>query len=302
MNDDVEGIDLPIPEPVPDPVRRSGFVTVVGRPNAGKSTLINQMLGQKVSIVSDKPQTTRHRVLGVLHRDDVQAVLVDTPGLHKPVTALGERLNATASEALSDVDVVLVVIDATRPVGTGDRWVLDRTPADAIVVLNKVDVASPDQIAQQLTTLAAEDRAAYFPVSARTGDGVADLVDHVLGLLPDGPAYFPPDEVTDLPEPAFVAELVREQLLAVLRDELPYSVATRIAVWEWPHVKVEILVERDSQKGMVIGKGGKVLKQVGTRVRRQLAEGAYLELQVKVLKDWQRRPELVDQALDLGGQ
>lgn len=283
-------------------VRRSGFVAVVGRPNAGKSTLVNRMLGQKVSIVSDKPQTTRHRVLGVLNRGDAQAVLVDTPGLHKPVTALGERLNATAHESLSDVDVVLVVIDATRPVGTGDRWVLERTPRDAIVVLNKVDAARPDLIARQLTALAEEDRAAYHPVSARTGEGVEELIADVLARLPEGPAYFPPGDVTDMPEPAFVAELVREQLLAVLREELPYSVATRVAVWDWPHVKVEILVERDSQKGMVIGKGGSVLKQVGTKVREQLAEGAYLELQVKVLKDWQQRPELVDRALDLGGE
>ncbi len=283
-------------------VRRSGFVAVVGRPNAGKSTLINRMLGQKVSIVSDKPQTTRHRVLGVLNRGDAQAVLVDTPGLHKPVSALGERLNATAHESLADVDVVLVVIDATKPVGRGDRWVLERTPRDAIVVLNKVDAAPPDLIARQLTTLAEEDRAAYHPVSARTGDGVDELIADVLARLPEGPAYFPPGDVTDMPEPAFVAELVREQLLAVLREELPYSVATRVAVWEWPHVKVEILVERESQKGMVIGKGGSVLKQVGTRVREQLAEGAYLELQVKVLKDWQQRPELVERALDLGGE
>jgi GTP-binding protein Era len=283
-------------------VRRSGFVAVVGRPNAGKSTLINRMVGQKVSIVSAKPQTTRHRVLGVLNRGDAQAVLVDTPGLHKPITALGERLNATAHESLSDVDVVLVVIDATRPVGKGDRWVLERTPRDAIVVLNKVDAAKPDLIARQLAALADEDRAAYFPVSARTGAGVDELVADVLGRLPEGPAYFPPGDVTDMPEPAFVAELVREQLLGVLREELPYSVATRIAVWDWPHVKVEILVERDSQKGMVIGKGGSVLKQVGTKVREQLAEGAYLELQVKVLKDWQHRPELVDRALDLGGE
>lgn len=289
MSDDVE-------------VRRSGFVAVVGRPNAGKSTLINRILGQKVSIVSDKPQTTRHRVLGVLNRGDAQAVLVDTPGLHKPVTALGERLNATAHESLSDVDVVLVVIDATRPVGKGDRWVLDRTPGDAIVVLNKVDAAKPDLIARQLTALAAEDRAAYYPVSARTGEGVDDLIDDVLARLPEGPAYFPPGDVTDMPEPAFVAELVREQLLAVLREELPYSVATRIAVWEWPHVKVEILVERDSQKGMVIGKGGSVLKQVGIKVREQLAEGAFLELKVRVLKDWQQRPELVERALDIGGE
>jgi GTP-binding protein Era len=283
-------------------ITHSGLIAVVGRPNAGKSTLVNALVGNKVSIVSDKPQTTRHRIMGVMTRGSRQAVLVDTPGLHKPVTKLGERLNATASDALADVDAVVVVIDATRPVGTGDEWVLERTPADAIVVVTKVDLATPEQIAQQLTVLSGYDRSSYFAVSSVTASGVDDLATHLADLLPEGPPYFPPDQITDLPEPAFVAELVREQLLHVLREELPYSVATRITQWDWPRITVEILVERESQKGMVIGKGGKVLKEVGTRVRRQLADGAYLELKVKVLRDWQRRADLVDRALDLGAE
>lgn len=286
----------------PSDITHSGLVAIVGRPNAGKSTLVNALVGTKVSIVSDKPQTTRHRIMGVMNRGTHQAVLVDTPGLHKPVTKLGERLNATASDALADVDAVVVVIDATRRVGTGDEWVLARTPANAIVVVTKVDIATPEQIATQLTALAEFDRAQYFAVSSITKSGVDDLAAHLCDLLPEGPPYFPPDQITDLGEPAFVAELVREQLLHVLHEELPYSVATRVVQWDWPRITVEILVERDSQKGMVIGKGGQVLKEVGTRVRKQLADGAYLELKVKVLRDWQRRADLVDRALDLSAE
>ncbi len=285
-------------------VSRSGLVAIVGRPNVGKSTLVNAMVGEKVSITSDKPQTTRHRILGVLADAGRQAVLVDTPGLHKPVTSLGERLNATTAGVLADVDHVVVVIDATQPVGSGDRWVLARTPASATVVLNKTDRVDRATIARQLAALATHDRAAYFAVSARTGDGVEDLAAHLLDSLGEGPAWFPPGQRTDLTEPAQVAELVREQLLRVLRDELPYSVATRTVEWDWPRIAVDIYVERESQKGMVIGKGAKVLAEVGHRVRRQLPDGVYLALHVRVLADWQRRPELVERVLhldDVGG-
>jgi GTP-binding protein Era len=273
---------------------RSGFVTLVGRPNVGKSTLLNAICGQKVSIVSDKPQTTRTRVRGVLTRPDAQLVFVDTPGLHKPVTALGERVNATALDSVQDVDAVCLVIDATQPFGRGDEWVASRIDVTrAIVVVNKVDLVSSDQVAAQLSAASSLDAAAYFPVSARTGRGIGALVDHLTELTPEGPKYFPDDEVSDLPEEQWVAELVREQLLAVTRDELPYSIATRVTEWEWPRIRCEIIVERDSQKGMVIGKKGAVLKEVGTRVREQLPDGVYLELFVKVDKDWQRRPDRV---------
>ena len=273
---------------------RTGFVSVLGRPNVGKSTLVNRILGAKVSIVSDKVQTTRAQVRGILNRDDAQVVFVDTPGIHKPKTLLGERLNDTAVEAAGGVDVVLLVLDATAPLGRGDRFVADRVPRDALVVVNKLDAASRHQVLAQLTAAAELDRADYFPVSAKTGEGVEVLVDALVERLPEGPKFYPDDVVTDVPEAFWVAELVREQLLSVTREEVPHSIACRVTEWEWPRIRCEILVERDSQKGIVIGRGGEVLKEVGTQVRRQLAPGAYLELFVKVDKDWQRHPKALE--------
>jgi GTP-binding protein Era len=273
---------------------RSGFATLVGRPNVGKSTLLNGILGTKVSIVSDKPQTTRTQVRGVLTRPDAQVVFVDTPGIHKPRTLLGERLNDTAADALSDVEVVVLVLDATAPVGKGDRFIAARVPADAFVVVNKVDVASPDQVLRQLAAAGGLEKAEYFPISARTGDGVPELVEAIVGRMPEGPRLYPEDMVTDVPEAFWVAELVREQLLRTAEQELPHSIATRVTEWEWPLIRCEILVERDSQKGIVIGRKGTVLKAVGMAVREQLPPGAYLELFVKVDKDWQRRPKALE--------
>jgi GTP-binding protein Era len=267
----------------------SGFCTLVGRPNVGKSTLLNSILGTKVTIVSDKPQTTRTEVRGVLHRPESQIVFVDTPGIHKPRTLLGERLNDTATGAIRDVDAVCLVLDATAPLGKGDRFVAERVPRDAIVVVTKVDIASPDEVLTQLSAAGDLDLSEYFPVSGVTGVGVPGLVDAIISRLPEGPPYYPNDMVADVPEAAWVAELVREQLLAVAREELPHSIATRVTEWDPPHVRVEILVERDSQKGIVIGKGGAVLKHVGIAVREQLPPNTYLELFVKVDKDWQRR-------------
>ncbi|HEU5151266.1 MAG TPA: GTPase Era [Iamia sp.] len=276
---------------------RSGFVTLVGRPNVGKSTLLNQVLQTKVAITSDKPQTTRAQVRGVLHAVtevdgadvDVQIVFVDTPGVHKPRTELGSRLNDTATGALSDVDVACLVIDATMPVGPGDRFVASRLPPSAIVVVNKVDRASREQVLAQLAALPGFSE--YVPVSARTGEGVDTLLRLLVDRMPEGPPFYPDDVVRETPDEVWIAELVREQLLAVTRDEVPHSIACRVTEWEDDRIRVEILVERDSQKGIVIGKGGSVLKQVGTRVRQQLPEGTFLELAVKVEKDWQRRPE-----------
>lgn len=273
---------------------KSGFVTFVGRPNVGKSTLLNHILGEKVSIVSDKVQTTRNQIRGVLTRPDAQLVFVDTPGIHKPVTPLGDRLNAAATDAIGGVDIVCFLVDATQPIGKGDRFVAQRVPKDGVVVVNKTDIAKPEQVLDQLRTAGEFDVSAYFPVSAKTGAGVDELVEHLVGRLPEGPQYYPDDMVTDQPDAFWVAELVREQLLAVTREELPHSIATRVTELEWPYIRVEILVERDSQKGIVIGKKGAVLKEVGTRVREQLKDGAYLELQVNVQKDWQRRPSDLD--------
>lgn len=269
---------------------RSGFVTFIGRPNVGKSTLLNRILGTKVSIVSDKPQTTRHQIRGVLDRDDAQIVFVDTPGIHKPRTLMGERLNVTASDALEDVDVACLVVDATQTIGPGDRYIAERLPKDSVLVLNKIDRVRPPRVLEQLARAAEFDFSEYFPVSARTGEGVDTFVEHLISRLPEGPRWYPEGEVTDVPEQVRVAELVREQLLAVAREELPHSIATRVVEWEWPRIRVEIVVERESQKGIVIGKGGSVLKEVGTRVREQLPPGAYLELHVTVEKNWQSSP------------
>ena len=273
---------------------KSGFATLVGRPNVGKSTLLNAILGEKVSIVAASPQTTRTEIRGVLTRPDAQVVFVDTPGIHKPRTTMGERLNATAAAASSDVDVVCLVIDATAPIGKGDRFVAGRVPKDALCVVNKVDAADHGEVLRQLARAAELELAEYFPVSARTGEGVGDLVEAIVARLPEGPAYYPEDMVTDQPDTVWVAELVREQLLAHVREELPHSIACRVTEYDWPVIRVEILVERDSQKGIVIGKGGLVLKQVGQAVRAQLREGAYLDLVVKVEPDWQRQPKSLD--------
>jgi GTP-binding protein Era len=279
---------------------RSGFASLVGRPNVGKSTLLNQILGTKVSIMSDKPQTTRTQVRGVLHRDGsgdgpaAQVVFVDTPGIHKPRSLMGARLNDAATSAIVDVDVVVLVIDATAPMGRGDRFVAARTPSDALVVVNKIDIARREDVLGQLHAAASLDRAEYFPVSAATGDGVGALVEAIVDRMPEGPAYYPADMVTDVPDAFWVAELVREQLLRVTREEVPHSIACRVTEWEWPRIRCEILVERDSQKGIVIGRGGLVLKEVGSAVRGQLPEGAFLELFVKVDKDWQDRAQALD--------
>ena len=274
---------------------KSGFVSIVGRPNVGKSTLLNAILGQKVAITSDKPQTTRSQIRGVLNRPDTQIVFVDTPGIHRPRTLLGERLNKSASEMTSGVDVVCLVVDATAPIGPGDRFVAEKVPSNAIVIVNKTDIASPDDVVAQLARAADQiDVSAYFPVSAVTGEGVDRLVAEIVSRLPEGPLWYPDDMVTDVPEAFWVAELVREQLLAVTNDELPHSIATRVVEWEWPRIRCEILVERESQKGIVIGHKGSVLKKVGTAVREQLPEGAYLELFVKVDKDWQRKAGALD--------
>ena len=284
---------------------RSGFVSVIGRPNVGKSTLVNRIIGTKVSIASPRPNTTRSQVRGVLNRPDAQVVFVDTPGLHRPRTPLGERLNDAAQSSLEDVDVIVVVVDATAPVGKGDRMVvenaLSRRAGPAILVaVNKVDLAPRRDVLERLAEVSAVAGATpgveveYFPVSSTTGEGVDALVAAVVAALPPGPRYYPEDMVSDVPDAFGVADLVREQLLARVQDEVPHSIACRVTEWEWPRVRCEILVERDSQKGIVIGRGGETLKQVGSAVRAQMAPGAYLELFVRVEKRWQYRDDALD--------
>ena len=316
---------------------RSGFVAVVGRPNVGKSTLVNAMVGTKVAITSSRPNTTRHRILGVLHDPaaDAQVVFVDTPGIHRPRSTLGTRLNETATDALNDVDVIMVIVDGTAAIGPGDRTVLERSVRQVqrvaaaaapcpraptattthdrrrarrapglIVVVNKADKANNAQVMERLTQAKAAVDALtapveladveYFPVSARTGKGVDALTAFLIARLPEGPPFFPDDVITDTPEALWVAELVREQLLAKTRDELPHAITCRVTEWEWPHIRVEIIVERDSQKAIVIGKGGEVLKAVGIAVREELPEGTYLDLHVKVERHWQNRDEMLN--------
>ena len=291
---------------------RSGFATIIGRPNVGKSTLLNQIVGTKVSITAPSPNTTRAAVRGVWTEGDVQVIFVDTPGLHRPRTSLGGRLNETARAAAGDVDALIAMVEAGAPIGPGDRMVLAtlfqsaaNTDTRCCVVVNKVDRTSRGEVAAQLSAAVgaleeiaegaeAASRIEYFPVSAKTGAGVDELVAYVAAAMPDSPFLYPDEEVSDVPEAVWVAELVREQLVRKTRQELPHSIHCRVSEFEWPHVTVEILVERESQKGMVIGKGGQLLKDVGIAARRQLPEGCFLELRVRVEPGWQSRAEVLD--------
>jgi GTPase len=296
-------------------VTRAGFVAVLGRPNVGKSTLVNQLVGAKVSITAASPNTTRHAVRGIVNVGETQVILVDTPGLHRPRTTLGGRLNETARASADGVDVVLALVDATAPIGPGDRHVLatmlnQGRPGGPrfLVVVNKIDRPGREAVAAQLlaasvaleevaTELGRQDlieRVEYFPVSAKTGEGTAALLDYLTAVMPESPLLFPSDEVSDVAESTWIAELVREQLVRKTKQELPHSIHTRVSEFEWPHVTVEILVERESQKGMVIGKGGQLLKDVGIAARRQLPEGLYLELRVRVEPGWQKRDDVLD--------
>ena len=271
-----------------------GFVMLAGRPNVGKSTLLNALCGRKLSIVSDKPQTTRHRVRGILNVEDAQMVFVDSPGIHKPKTALGERVNQQAYEAIADTDVFCLVIPANEPFGSGDQWIADRLDMSrTIVLVNKVDMVPREVVLEQLARVGVLGACAYFPVSARTGQGLDSVIGELKQMLPEGQAMYPSEMLTETSSEAWIAELVREVLLDLTHDELPYSIATRVVGVEDNVYRCEIVVERESQKGMVIGKGGSVLKEIRRRVRKELPTGAGLELVVTVDKDWQHRPDRV---------
>lgn len=283
---------------------RAGFVAVVGRPNAGKSTLTNALVGAKVAITSGRPETTRHAVRGVVHRDDAQVVLVDTPGLHRPRTLLGERLNDMVHEALADVDGVVVCLPANEKVGPGDRTITRHafeSRAPVVAAVTKSDTVSRAALAEKLLEVATlGDFAALVPVSGTTGSQVDELADVLAGLLPLSPPLYPLGSLTDEPDDVMVAELVREAALEGVRQELPHSLA--VAVEEMVQregrrlvVHVNLYVERESQKAIIIGRGGARLRDVGTRARREiealLGRPVFLDLHVKVAKDWQRDPK-----------
>lgn len=294
---------------------RSGFASFVGRPNAGKSTLTNALVGRKVTITSDKPQTTRTVVRGIVHREDGQLVLVDTPGLHRPRTLLGERLNDLVEATWTEVDVVAICFPANERIGPGDRRIAEsvgklKKGIKRVAVATKTDLATPERIAEHLLDIAALGRelgiewAEIVPVSSVSGDQVALLADLLLGLLPEGPPLYPEGELTDSPDEILVAELIREAALEGVRDELPHSIAVVVEEMglregrseERPllDVHANLYVERDSQKGIVIGHKGARLKDVGKRARLQIADllgvPVFLDLHVKIAKDWQRDP------------
>jgi GTPase len=275
---------------------RSGFVAVAGRPNVGKSTLVNALCGGKVAIVSDKPQTTRRRIAGVANRDGYQLVLVDLPGFQRPRDPLTEHMQRTVDESLADVDGVLFVLAGDEAIGGGDRFIAARVlgaAAPVVIALNKVDRLKPERIAAQIATAAAlGDFHALHPVSAKTGDGVDALRSELAGLLPEGPDYFPDGEVTDLPLEVRVAELVREKALALTREEVPHAVTVEVDEIEEGRVSAVVYVETDSQKAIVVGKGGRIIKEIGSRARPEiellLGRKVFLELTVKVRPRWRR--------------
>jgi len=275
---------------------RSGFVAVAGRPNVGKSTLVNALCGGKVAIVSDKPQTTRRRIFGIANGDGHQLVLADLPGFQRPRDPLTEHMQRTVESSFEDVDAVLFVVDARERIGAGDRFIARRVFAlgvPVVIAVNKVDRLKPGHVASQMQTAAAlGDFHALHPVSAKTGDGVAELRDELVGLLPEGPLYFPADQRTDLAVETQIAELVREQALALTREEVPHAISVEVEEIEEKVVRATLAVETDSQKQILVGKAGSMVKQIGTRARPEiehlLGRKVFLDIQVKVRPRWRR--------------
>ena len=292
---------------------RSGFVCFIGRPNTGKSTLTNALVGTKVAITSNRPQTTRHTIRGIVHRENFQIILIDTPGLHRPRTLLGQRLNDLVKDTYSEVDVIGLCIPADERIGPGDRWILEQIRTIApkttlFAIVTKTDKVARDRVAAQLIAVSelVGPNTEIVPVSATTGENLGVLTDLLASKLPPGPAFYPDGELTDEPEEVLMAELIREAALEGVRDELPHSLAVVIEEVEQREgrspeqgdlvdVHAIIYVERDSQKGIVIGKGGARLRTVGTAARTQieklLGTKVYLDLRVKIAKNWQRDPK-----------
>lgn len=293
---------------------RSGFVTVVGRPNVGKSTLVNRLVGSKVAITSERPQTTRSEIRGVRTNQPVsQIVFLDTPGLHKPRTALGERTNLRAQATLAEVDGICHVVDAASPIGAGDRFVAElvhRVATATVLVVNKIDRVGRPAVAEHLAAAADQlgDYDAYVPLSALTGEGTDALVGELESRLPEGPAYYPDGVVTDQPEVVLAAEVLREKLIRATHDEVPHSITVSCEIDDVDdeedarddllRLRATVRVERESQKGIVIGRGGSVLKAAGTEARRELeallGTRIHLATRVRVERDWQRRPASLD--------
>ena len=287
---------------------RSGFVSFVGRPNTGKSTLTNALVGEKIAITSNRPQTTRHTIRGIVHRPDAQIIIVDTPGLHRPRTLLGERLNALVEDTYSDVDLIGMCVPAGEKIGPGDRWILQRVrevaPKTKILgIVTKLDTVSKDEVALQLMALSEllGPDSEVVPVSARNGTQVDTVADLIASLLPEGPQFYPEDIITDESDEVRIAEMIREAALEGVRDELPHSIAVLIDEMlprddnpDLLNIHASVVVERESQKAIVIGKRGVRMRDVGTRARKEieklLGQRVYLDLHVKVLKDWQRDP------------
>lgn len=289
---------------------KTGFVSLVGRPNAGKSTLLNRFAGQKLAIVSDKPQTTRHRIVGVRHTPDSQIVFIDTPGIHKPMHRMNRRMVETATDTLREVDVVVLVVDVTTPPGAGDRFVLDlviRSASKAILALNKVDrIRKPDLLPVINHYAHTRAFAAIVPVCATSGDGVDRLEQEITAALPDGDPLYPDDYLTDQTERTLAAELIREKVLHHTRDELPYTTGVMIEQFQEPErqggltrIHAAILVETESQKPIVVGKGGEMIKRIGTEARSDLEamlDGrVFLDLHVKVREDWRDNERILDE-------
>ena len=291
----------------PENTYRSGFAGIVGRPNVGKSTLLNNLMHRKLAIISEKPQTTRNKIRYVWTRDDAQIIFVDTPGFHKPKNALGERLNKAVRETFSEVDIIVLILDGTQTIGRGDLFIageLAELDTPVIAGLNKRDRLSADQLeAQMAVAEKLGDFRDIIPVSAKTGENVHALIERIVEFLPEGPKYYPEDVFTDQPASFIVAELIREKVLQLTREEIPHSVAVIVEGIEKREdkdlvdVEAVIYVERDSQKGIIIGKGGRMLKEIGTRARAEieplLGERVFLRLQVAVEKDWAKRPQMV---------
>ena len=281
---------------------KSGFVAIVGRPNVGKSTFMNYVLGQKIAIISDKAQTTRNKIQGVYTKDNAQIVFLDTPGIHKPKHELGEFMVKSAYSALKEVDAVLFMVNVSEKRGPGDDFIFEKlkgikTPI--FLVLNKIDLVTPEVLLERVESYKdALDFAGVFPISVLQGNNVNELMEALINALPEGPQYYPADQITDHPEYFVVSELIREKILQLTQEEIPHSVAVTVDKmqkdeFDKVHVYANIIVERKSQKGIIIGKGGRLLKEIGTRARRDiqqlLGNKVYLELWVKVEKDWRKR-------------